>query len=102
MTFGWRWISNRGARRCGGGTGLARLARGASTEHTAVERLRSYLSRYAPVAKLAGMADAFAASSGVEVIERYPGTGSTDFWGSRSHFRTSTSKPWQVKHWSVN
>lgn len=57
------------------------LARGAKTEEAAVERLRSYLPRYAPVAKLAGMDAAFAAITGVDVVERYPGTGSTDFWG---------------------
>ncbi|MBK9711508.1 MAG: hypothetical protein IPO81_09310 [Kouleothrix sp.] len=57
------------------------LARGATTEEAAIERLRSYVPRYAPVAKLAGMEAAFAAITGVNVVERYPGTGSTDFWG---------------------
>ena len=57
------------------------LARGASTEETALERLRSYVPRYAPVTKLAGMEAAFASSTGVDVVEHYPGTGSTDFWG---------------------
>jgi hypothetical protein len=57
------------------------LARGATTEEAAVERLRSYAPRYAPVAKLAGMEDAFVAFNGADVVERYPGTGSTDFWG---------------------
>jgi hypothetical protein len=61
------------------------LSRGAKTEEAAVERLRSYLPRYAPVAQLAGLDTAFAASMAadgdVDVVERYPGTGSTDFWG---------------------
>src|SRR5690242_7747272 len=57
------------------------LARGATTEEAAVERLRSYVPRYAPVAKLAGMEAALAAITHVDVVERYPGTGSTDFWG---------------------
>ena len=57
------------------------LSRGAKTEEAAVERLLSYLPRYAPVAKLAGMDAAFANSTVVDVVERYPGTGSTDFWG---------------------
>lgn len=57
------------------------LARGAKTEDDAVERLRSYIPRYAPVAKLAGMNDAFATNGDVDLIERYPGVGSTDFWG---------------------
>src|SRR6185312_10767834 len=57
------------------------LARGAKTEEAALARLQSYLPRYAPVAKLAGMEAAFAVSTTVDVVERYPGTGSTDFWG---------------------
>lgn len=57
------------------------LSRGAKTEELAVERLRSYLPRYAPVAKLAGMDAEFAAGTDVEVVDRFPGVGSTDFWG---------------------
>jgi hypothetical protein len=57
------------------------LARGATVEEAAIERLRSYVPRYALAAKLAGMETAFTAMTGVNVIERYPGTGSTDFWG---------------------
>ena len=57
------------------------LARGATTEEAAIERVRSYIPRYAPVTKLAGMEAAFATITGVNVIEHYPGTGSTDFWG---------------------
>ena len=57
------------------------LARGAKTGAAAIERLQAYLPRYARVAKLARMDAAFAASTAVEVVEHYPGTGSTDFWG---------------------
>lgn len=57
------------------------LSRGATTEEAAIGRLRSYLPRYAPVAKLAGMDAAFATNADFDVVERYPGTGSTDFWG---------------------
>ena len=57
------------------------LERGAKTEEAALERLRSYIPRYAAVTKLAGMEAAFATQSVVDVVERYPGTGSTDFWG---------------------
>ena len=59
------------------------LERGAATEQAVIERLLSYVPRYAPVAKIAGMEAEFAASTGnsaVDVVERYPGTGSTDFW----------------------
>jgi hypothetical protein len=57
------------------------LERGAKTAEAAIERLRSYLPRYAPVAQRAGMEAAFAAITTVDVVEHYPGTGSTDFWG---------------------
>ena len=57
------------------------LARGATTGEAALDRLRSYAPRYAPVAKLAGMDAAFAVITAVDVVEHYPGTGSTDFWG---------------------
>jgi hypothetical protein len=57
------------------------LERGAKTEEAAIARLHAYLPRYAPVAKLAGMGAQFAASTAIDVVERYPGTGSTDFWG---------------------
>src|SRR5687768_12155022 len=57
------------------------LSRGAKTGEAAIERLLSYLPRYAPVAKLAGLDGALAGVTSVDVVERYPGTGSTDFWG---------------------
>ena len=57
------------------------LERGAKTEEAALERLRSYVPRYAVVTKLAGMEAAFATRPAVDVVEHYPGTGSTDFWG---------------------
>ncbi|MBV9791597.1 MAG: hypothetical protein JOZ51_25590 [Chloroflexi bacterium] len=57
------------------------LARGATTDEAALTRLRAYVPRYAPVAKLAGMEAAFASITDIDMVERYPGTGSTDFWG---------------------
>jgi len=61
------------------------LERGAKSEEAAVARLEAYLPRYAPVAQLAGMSAQFAAiatsPTTVDVVERYTGTGSTDFWG---------------------
>jgi len=57
------------------------LERGAKTAEAAIERLLAYLPRYAPIAKRAGMATEFAAITTADVVERYPGTGSTDFWG---------------------
>ena len=57
------------------------LERGAKTGEDAIERLRSYVPRYAQVAKLAEMDAEFATITNVDVVEQYPGTGSTDFWG---------------------
>lgn len=57
------------------------LERGANTGEEAIERLRSYMQRYARVAALADMGAEFDAIRNVDVVERYPGTGSTDFWG---------------------
>src|SRR5215210_4776270 len=69
------------------------LARGATTEQAAIERVRSYIPRYAPVTKLAGMQAAFATITGVDIVEHYPGTGSTDFWGISFAF---SSIDWQA------
>lgn len=57
------------------------LERGAKTGEAAVERLLAYLPRYAPIAALAGLDAAFPLSATANVVEEYPGTGSTDFWG---------------------
>ena len=56
------------------------LERGAKTGEDAIERLRSYIPRYSQVAKLAEMDAEFDAITNVDVVEQYPGTGSTDFW----------------------
>ena len=57
------------------------LERGAKTGENAIERLRSYFPRYSPVAKLAQMDAEFDSLKTVNVVEQYPGKGSTDFWG---------------------
>jgi len=57
------------------------LERGAATGEAAIERLLAYVPRYAAVTKLAGMEAAFTTITEVDVVEHYPGTGSTDFWG---------------------
>ena len=57
------------------------LERGAKTEEAAIERLVSYLPRYAKVARMARLGSQLAMVQGVEIVERYQGTGSTDFWG---------------------
>ncbi|HEU0113446.1 MAG TPA: hypothetical protein VFQ80_02155 [Thermomicrobiales bacterium] len=57
------------------------LARGAKSEDAAIDRLLAYVPRYAKVANLAGMEAAFPSNPSSDVVERYPGTSSTDFWG---------------------
>ncbi len=57
------------------------LERGAKTGEAAIEKLQSYLPRYAQVAKLAGMDGEFAAITTVDMVEQYPGMSSTDYWG---------------------
>jgi hypothetical protein len=57
------------------------LDRWGTSEEDALEKLASYVPRYADVAKRAGMARAFAQARDLDVIERVPGSSSTDFWG---------------------
>lgn len=57
------------------------LERGAKTGEAAIEKVQSYLPRYAQVAKLAGMDGEFAAITTVDMVEQYPGMSSTDYWG---------------------
>jgi len=55
--------------------------RGAKTAESASERLLAYVPRYEKVTRIAGMEAAFANPTGIDVVEQYPGNGSTDFWG---------------------
>jgi hypothetical protein len=57
------------------------LDRWGSSEDGAVEKLLSYVPRYVGVAERAGLEKAFARARDVEVVERVPGSSSTDFWG---------------------
>ena len=57
------------------------LERGAKSVEDAVERLRSYVPRYAKIARLAEMDAEFSTIKNFEVVEQYPGIGGTDFWG---------------------
>ncbi|HEV2529156.1 MAG TPA: hypothetical protein VGT61_11985 [Thermomicrobiales bacterium] len=74
-------VGPKGKRSVAVAPGWPGLERGAKTEQAAIDRLLDYLPRYAPVARLAGLADSLPASGPAEVVEHYPGTGSTDFWG---------------------
>jgi hypothetical protein len=57
------------------------LERGAKTEDEAVAKLARYLPRYLPVAKRVRLGSELASQTDAEIIGRYPGVGSTDFWG---------------------
>ncbi len=57
------------------------LERGGRTEDEAVEKVARYVLRYLPVATRARLGSEFTTQTDLEIIDRYPGTGSTDFWG---------------------
>ncbi len=57
------------------------LDRWGTSEEDALAKLLSYVPRYAGVAERAGRKTAFARACDVEVVERVPGSSSTDFWG---------------------
>jgi len=57
------------------------LDRWGQSEDDALTKLRSYVPRYAGVAERSGLGSEFAKARDVEVVERVPGSSSTDFWG---------------------
>ena len=57
------------------------LDRWGTSEDNATEKLLSYVPRYAGVAERAGLTGEFNRARDVEVVERVPGSSSTDFWG---------------------
>ena len=57
------------------------LERGGKTEDEAVENLARYVPRYLPVAKRVRLGSELASQAHLDIIGRYPGVGSTDFWG---------------------
>ena len=83
MTDGLRVILETGKKRrvVAGALDWPGLDRWGTSENDALDRLSSYLPRYAGVAERAGMGGAFARARDAEVVERIPGTSSTDFWG---------------------
>ncbi len=55
------------------------LERGGRTEEEAIEKLLTYLPRYAPVAERVGLRDEFERGVIPHVVERTPGNTSTDW-----------------------
>lgn len=74
-------IGTKGRRVVAAATDWPGLDRWGKVEDDAIEKLSSYLPRYVDVAALAGQADAFTRQRTIEVVERYQGSSSTDFWG---------------------
>jgi hypothetical protein len=56
------------------------LDRWGTSEDEALAKVKTYVPRYAGVAERAGLASAFRREREVEVVERVPGSSSTDFW----------------------
>lgn len=83
MTDALRIILEMGKRRrvVAGAMDWPGLDRWGTSEDDALEKLLSYVRRYAGVAERAGMAKAFTRARDVEIVERVPGSSSTDFWG---------------------
>jgi hypothetical protein len=57
------------------------LDRWGTSDDVALEKLTAYRPRYAEIAERAGLGRAFAEAGGASVVERVPGSSSTDFWG---------------------
>lgn len=57
------------------------LDRWGTSEDDALGKLLLYLPRYAGVVERAGLESAFGRAREVRVVERVPGSSSTDFWG---------------------
>ena len=57
------------------------LDRWGTSEDDALLKLTTYIPRYAGVADRASLAKAFAGAGDIDVVERVPGSSSTDFWG---------------------
>lgn len=68
-------------RVVGGAMDWPGLDRWGASEAAALEKLAAYVPRYEAVARHAGLLEELRASSELEVVERVPGSSSTDFWG---------------------
>jgi hypothetical protein len=83
MTEGLRVILEIGKKRrvAAGAMDWPGLDRWGTSEDDAIRKLLAYVPRYAGVAERAGLGGAFARARDVEIVERVPGSSSTDFWG---------------------
>ncbi len=75
-------VGKGGRRVVAGATDWPGLDRWGRSEEAALDTVTAYADRYAGVAARAGMAEEFARQAPhVVVVERVPGSSSTDFWG---------------------
>jgi hypothetical protein len=83
MTASMRVILEVGAKRrvVAGATDWPGLDRWGTSEEDALRKLSTYLARYRTVAERAGLVEAFDEEGRLDVVERVPGSSSTDFWG---------------------
>ncbi len=74
-------VGTKGRRVVAAATDWPGIDRWGTTDDDAVAKLTSYLPRYTAVAERADLTDEFERQRTIEVIERYQGSSSTDFWG---------------------
>ena len=74
-------IGPKGRRVVAGAIDWPGLDRSGRDEGHALERLAAYVPRYRAVADRAGIAGAFDRQHAIDVMERYGGNTSTDYWG---------------------
>jgi hypothetical protein len=74
-------VGPKGKRVVAGAYEWPGLDRWGRTEDDALEKLSGYVPRYAGVAERAGLARAFQRQKTLDVVERYTGNTSTDYWG---------------------
>ena len=74
-------VGPKGKRIVAAATDWPGLERWGRTEDEAVDRLRTYLPRYAPVAERVGLRAELERGVIPHIVERTPGNTSTDWWG---------------------
>jgi hypothetical protein len=84
-------VGPKGRRVVANATDWPGLDRWGKTDDDAIEKLTSYRPRYAAVAERAGLANAFKRQRTIDVVERYIGNSSTDYWGI-AHVPSATER----------
>lgn len=74
-------IGPKGRKVVAGALDWPGLDRSGPSEAAALDRIVSYVPRYTAIAEQAGLAGDLAQAGELEVVERVPGSSSTDFWG---------------------